>query len=395
MNDVDDILTRGVANIIPEKTKLEKTLQEKKLNIYLGIDPTATRIHLGHAFPLRKLQRLAELGHHVTFLIGDFTALIGDTSDKDSERPILTSEEIEENFKTYKKQAEKILDFSKINVVHNSEWLSELTFKDIVELTQKFTLNDFISRELIKKRLTDGKSVRLQEVLYPVMQGYDSYHMDTDLQIGGADQTFNMQAGRSLQKLMRDKESFVLSTNYLTGTDGRKMSKSQGNAIWLDEEPKDMYGKVMSIKDDLIVEYFTLGTDMPMEKIEEIDKALKDGKNPIEFKKQLAFRIVCELHTEDAATEAQEYFEKTVQKKELPEDMPTVELNPDNHSTISELLVELGFAGSRSEAKRLVEQGGVLVNEELIEQPNQEIIPEDNMIIKAGKRNYARIKLSS
>jgi tyrosyl-tRNA synthetase len=190
MNDIDELLTRGVANIIPGKDELKKALESgKKLNIYLGIDPTSTKIHLGHAVPLRKLQKLAELGHNVTFLIGDFTALIGDTSDKDSERPILTSAEIEENFKTYKKQAEKLVDFSKITVRKNSEWLSKLGYKEILQLTQKFSLNDFISRELIRKRLAEGKRVRLDEVNYPLMQGYDSYFMDTDLQIGGTDQT--------------------------------------------------------------------------------------------------------------------------------------------------------------------------------------------------------------
>jgi len=395
MNDMDEILTRGVANIIPGKEALKKALAERKLNIYLGIDPTATRIHLGHAVPLRILEKLADAGHNVTFLIGDFTALIGDTSDKDSERPILTSEQIEENFKTYKKQAEKILDFSKVKVRHNSEWLSKLTFKDVVELTQKFTLNDFISRELIKKRLNDGKSVRLQEVLYPVMQGYDSYFMDTDLQVGGADQTFNMQAGRTLQRVVRDKESFVLSTEYLMGTDGRKMSKSWGNAIWLDDSARDVFGKVMSITDDVIIEYYTLATKMPMEEITAIKQRLAEKENPINIKKELAYIITAELHDENAAEDAKNHFESTVQKKELPEDIPSFVMEASEHVTISDLLVKLNLVTSKSEAKRLVEQGGVLVNDELVEQPNLEIIPEDNMIIKAGKRNFIRIKLSS
>jgi tyrosyl-tRNA synthetase len=393
-DQIDELLSRGVANLIPAASEIKKALTEQKLNIYLGIDPTATKIHLGHAVPLRKLQKFAELGHNVTFLIGDFTALIGDTSDKDSERPVLTSGQIEENFKTYKKQAEKILDFSKVTVRNNSEWLAKLTFKDIIELTQKFTLNDFISRELIKKRLSEGKSVRLQEVLYPVMQGYDSFFMDTDLQIGGADQTFNMQAGRTLQKILRDKESYVLSTGYLAGTDGRKMSKSWGNAIWLDDNPNDMFGKVMSITDDVILDYFILGTNVPLSEIGHIEEHINSGKNPIEIKKELAKIIVAELHSEDEASKAQEHFEKTVQNKEIPDDIPTVTLNPDTHLAAYELLVELGLSGSKSEAKRLIEQGGVYVNEELVGTANQEIIPEDNMIIKAGKRNFVRIKTS-
>src|SRR5260221_2285728 len=250
----EELLTRGVANIIPGKEELRKFLESgKKLNIYLGIDPTATRIHLGHAVALRKLQAFAQLGHNVKFLIGDFTALIGDTSDKDTERPILTNEQIEANFHTYKSQAEKIVDFTKVNVVHNSDWLKKLSFEDIVKLTQHFSVGDFVGRELIRKRLSENKRVGLHEFLYPVMQGYDSYFLDTDLQIGGTDQTFNMQAGRTLQKDIRNKHSFVMTNTILEGTDGRKMSKSWGNAIWLDDTAEDMYAKIMAINDDLII----------------------------------------------------------------------------------------------------------------------------------------------
>ncbi len=393
MHDIDELLVRGVANIIPSRDLLKKALSERKLNVYLGIDPTATKIHLGHAVPLRILQKLADLGHNVTFLIGDFTALIGDTSDKDTERPVLTIDQIEENFKTYKKQAEKILDFSKVKVVHNSEWLSKLTFEDVVKLTQNFSIGDFISRELIKKRLNDGSRVGLHEVLYPVMQGYDSYFMDTDLQLGGTDQTFNMQAGRALQQKLRGKETFVLATEFLMGTDGRKMSKSWGNAIWLDESPNEMFRQVMAINDDVILDYFKLGTNVTLDQITAIEKRLKDGENPIKVKKELAFLIVGELHNEKAAEEAAENFKKTVQEHEMPQEIPTAELSADDHLQISELLVKLGITDSRAAAKRLVEQGGVLVNDEIIEQPNQEIIPEDNMIIKAGKKHFVRIKV--
>ncbi len=392
---IDRILSRGVANIIPNKEELKKTLESgKKLTVYLGIDPTAPRIHLGHAVSLIKLQKFAELGHNATLLIGDFTARIGDTSDKESERPALTQEEIEKNLKTYKEQAGKILDFSKVKVRHNSEWLSKLAPSDFIELTQKFSLGDFISRELIKRRLASGGRIGLHEVLYPAMQGYDSYFMDTDIQIGGTDQTFNMQAGRTLQKLLRNKESFVLATEFLMGTDGRKMSKTFGNAIWLDEEPNQMFGKIMSINDDLIIQYFTLVTRVSNEEIEKFERELKGGSNPIDVKKKLAHAIVSELYSEKEAKPSREYFEKTVQNKEIPEDIPTVNIDANKHLPISDLLVELGLATSRSEAKRLVEQGGVEVNSELIGSPTQEIIPEDNMIIRAGKRNFVRIKLN-
>ncbi len=387
MNDIDELLTRGVANIIPGKDELKKALESgKKLNVYLGIDPTSTKIHLGHAVPLRKLQKLAELGHNVTFLIGDFTALIGDTSDKDSERPILTPEEIEENFKTYKKQAEKLVDFSKINVRKNSEWLSKMGYKEILGLTQKFSLNDFISRELIRKRLDEGKRVRLDETNYPLMQGYDSYFMDTDIQIGGTDQTFNMQAGRTLQKDLRQKESFVLAMAFLEGTDGRKMSKSWGNAIWLDDEPNDMYAKVMAVVDNLIINYFTLATSLSMAKIGKYEEKLKNGENPLNIKKELARQIVKELHNENTAEEAQKEFEKTVQHKETPVEIS--ELPVEESSTISEALVTGNFVESNSEAKRLIEQGGVTLNKKRISDPDSKI---EEGTLKIGKKRFARV----
>lgn len=395
MDTIDKLLTRGVANIIPGKAELHKLLNSgKKLNIYLGIDPTATKIHLGHAVPLRKLQAFAELGHNVTFLIGDFTALIGDTSDKDTERPVLTSEQIQENFKTYKKQAEKILDFSKVTVRHNSEWLKKLSYADIIRLSQQFSLNDFISRELIRKRLDDGKRVAFHETQYPLMQGYDSYYLDADLQLGGTDQTFNMQAGRTLQKLWRNKESFVMANSFLEGTDGRKMSKSWGNAIWLDDEAIDMYAKVMAIKDDLIPQYYLLGTNTPLAEVEKIKKELKDGKSPMQIKKDLAKVIVAELHSAKDAEAAQEHFEKTVQKKEMPEEIDEIVLPQalQSGATIAEIITSINLASSKSDSKRLIEQGGVTIDNEVIIDPNAAFEPKEDTIIKVGKRKYVKIK---
>lgn len=393
MQAIEEILSRGVANVIPEKNELEKLLNSgKKLNVYLGIDPTATRIHLGHAVPLRKLQALAELGHNVTFLIGDFTALIGDTSDKDTERPVLTSEQIEENFKTYKKQAEKIVDFSKVTVRNNSEWLKKLTFEDIVKLCQQFSVGDFISRELIRRRLDQGKRVALHEVLYPVMQGYDSYHMDTDIQLGGTDQTFNMQAGRTLQKVLREKESFVLATEFLMGTDGRKMSKSWGNAIWLDDSPNDMYAKVMAVEDKLIVEYFTLGTNLPLDAVHQIKTDLEKGQHPMHIKHLLALQIVTELHSKEDAQKAAENFEKTIQNKEIPKDIQVFEWSVGK--SLADLLVDSEIAMSKSEAKRLIEQGGVAVDEEIIEDPNSPFAGTDGSIIRVGRRRFLKIQIT-
>lgn len=383
---IQDILTRGVENIIPDGKKLETLLSSgKKLNVYLGIDPTATQIHIGHAVPLRKLQALAEAGHHVTFLIGDFTALIGDTSDKDTERPVLTTEQIQANFAEYKKQAEKIVDFSKVHVVYNSEWLSKLGFADIVKLTQHFSAGAFVSRELIKKRLEAKKKVGLHELLYPVMQGYDSYHLDTDIQLGGTDQTFNMQAGRTLQRDLRDKESFIIANGFLAGTDGRKMSKSWGNAIWLTDAPNEMYGKVMSLQDELIINYCTLATNMGQQEIDEIKRRLDMGENPITVKKALAHQIVLELHSKELADSAQVYFEKTVQGGEV---LDPVALTNVPGTNILEIIARAMPDKSKSDIRRLIEQGAVELDGVRIAEPTLVPTLTGPGLLKVGKRNY-------
>ncbi|MCL4354500.1 tyrosine--tRNA ligase [Patescibacteria group bacterium] len=389
MDKIEELLTRGVANIIPSKQELKEKLKSgEKLNIYLGIDPTSTRLHLGHTVPLRKIQAFADAGHNVTFLIGDFTALIGDTSDKESERPILTVEEIEENFRTYKKQAEKVIDFNKVKVRNNSEWLKKLTFEEIVKLTQHFSLGDFISRELIKKRLTENKKIGLHEVLYPVMQGYDSYFMNTDIQVGGTDQTFNMQTGRTLQKDLRNKQSFVLSTPILEGTDGRKMSKSLGNAVWLEDSPEDIFAGIMAINDNLIIQYFTLVTNIPMEEIQQIENVV--SKDPMKAKKKLAFEITKELQGEKNAMNAQEHFEKTVQNKELPADIQTY--LADQNLSIIDLLINSKLAESKSDAKRLIEQGGVSMDNKIIKDANEVIDLTGEHLLKVGKRKFLKVK---
>lgn len=376
MDQIEELLTRGIANIIPGRKELEAVLRsDKKLNIYLGVDPTAPRMHIGHGVNVRKLQQFVDLGHNVTFLIGDFTALIGDTSDKDSERPRLSKLQIEENFQTYKQQAEKVLDFSKVTVRHNSEWLKKLNSDDFIDLAYHFSLNDFISRELIKKRLESGGSVKLPEVLYPLLQGYDSLTLDTDVQVGGTDQTFNMQAGRTLIKDIKGKESFVMTNGFLTGTDGRKMSKSWGNAIWLSDEPNEMYGKVMSIKDELIPEYFLLATKIEM----------PEDKNPMLLKKALALQIVTELHSDKEAKSAQIYFESIFQQKNNPED---IRPSASPSFNIVDILVDDKLTSSRSEAKRLIAQGGVRVNGKKVE--NIDEIVDSEAIINVGPRKFIK-----
>lgn len=382
MTSIDEILTRRVTNIIPSKQMLEDLLKSgKKMNVYLGIDPTATRIHIGHAVALKKLQEFVELGANVTFLIGDFTALIGDTSDKDTERPVLTYQQIRENLKTYKKQASKILDFSKVTVKFNSSWLSKLKFAEIVKLCQEFSFGEFAGRELIKKRLSDKKKVGLHEALYPVMQGYDSYIMDTDIQIGGADQTFNMQAGRLLQKNLRNKESFVIVTGYLTGTDGRKMSKSWGNAIWLSDSADEIFGKTMSLPDNLIVEYFENATSVDAKRISEVKKAIKAGVNPSHIKKELAFTIASELTNKREAIKAKNNFEKTFAKKE-PEFTQEIKVN----KSLVETIAPFTNLKSVSDAKRLIQQGGLTINGDAVSDLNYKIKKGDK--IKIGKKIF-------
>ncbi len=390
MNVNDELLTRGVANIIPGKKELKGKLDNgKKINVYLGIDPTSTKIHLGHAVALRKLNEFAKKGHNVTFLIGDFTALIGDTSDKETERPALTFDEITENFKTYKKQAEKILDFSLVKIKYNSQWLKPLTFEEILKLTQHFSAGDFIGRELIKKRLAEGKRVGLHELLYPVMQGYDSFMLDTDLQIGGTDQTFNMQSGRTIIKVRQGRESFILTTPILEGPDGRKMSKSWGNAIWLEDPPEEMYAKVMSINDDQIITYFDLATNLGIRKIKDFEQRLKK-ENPINIKKELARQIVSELHSPNDATKAQKKFETTVQKKEIPDNIKLFFFDLPELGIV-EILIHTKLASSNSEAKRLIEQGGVAIDDVIIKHQDQIIEIGKQRLLRVGKRNFARI----
>lgn len=385
MDNEKMVLSRRVTNIIPSKTKLEDLLKTgKKLNVYLGIDPTATRIHIGHAVALRKLQEFVELGHNVIFLIGDFTALIGDTSDKDTERPVLTYREIKENFASYKKQASNIIDFKKVKVVFNSTWLSKLKFADIVKLCQEFSFGEFAGRELIKKRLQDKKRVGLHEALYPVMQGYDSYHLDADIQIGGADQTFNMMAGRQLQQSLKNKESYVLVTGYLTGTDGRKMSKSWGNAIWLSDTAEEIYGKVMSLPDELIVEYFENATNASESKINEVKKALKGGINPVEIKKDLALTLATELRNKREAIKAKGNFEKSFQKH-LPEFTLEIKLA----KTLAETVAPYTSLKSTGDAKRLIQQGGLTINGDVVTDLNYKIKKGDK--IKIGKKIFGKL----
>ncbi len=310
-NALPSVLTRGVAEVLPSANPLFKLMSEKKIRVYLGIDPTGAFLTLGHSVVLRKLQKFAELGHEVILLIGNGTVRIGDPTGRDTTRPVLTDEQIQENFKDWKKQASKILDFDRITVRHNGDWLDKLSFSDVIKLMAKTTVQQLIERDMFQDRITKKLPIFGHEIMYPLLQGYDSVAMDVDLEIGGTDQTFNMMMGRQLQQQYNGHEKWVLSTPIIVGTDGRKMSKSFGNFIALMDEPNDMYGKLMSVADEVILEYFTVLTDVPESEIEAMRAAMDECTNPIEFKKKLALTITTMYHSEPLAVAAAKFFEDT------------------------------------------------------------------------------------
>jgi len=387
--NVDELLTRGVEAVVPKQGLMEKLKKGEKIRVYLGFDPTSPRISLGNAVPLRKLRDFQNAGHDVIFLVGSFTALIGDTSDKDAMRKPMTSKEIESNFKTYKEQASKILDFKKAKIMYNGDWLGKLNFEDIVELAQHFTVQQMIERDMYQKRLQEGKPIGLHEFLYPLMQGYDSVHMEVDLEIGGSDQLFNMLAGRALLKDYKNKEKFVLTTPLIEGLDGRKMSKSYGNTIDITDDANDMFGKVMSMTDDLIIKYFILCTDMPMKEIDEIDISLKAGGNPRDAKMKLANEIVTLYHGADVGRKAEEEFINVFKKGGTPDDMPEFKLKGEIN--IVDLLEKCRLIDSRSDAKRVIQQGGAKINDKKVDDVNEVIELEKGMVIQVGKRRFAKI----
>lgn len=390
---IEELLTRGVEQVIVRQTLEERLKSGDKIRLYLGIDPTGSQIHLGHTIPLRKLRDFQRLGHQVIFLIGNFTALIGDTSDKDSMRPVMTQAEIEENFKTYKAQASKILDFDKVEVRYNSDWLSKLNFTEIVKLSQQFTVQQLIERDMYQKRLQAGKPIGLHEFLYPLMQGYDSVAMDVDLEVGGNDQTFNMLAGRTLQRIYNHKEKHILSTKLLEGTDGRKMAKTYGNVINITDTPQDQFGKIMSMSDELILTYFTLCTDVPLAKIKEYEKAMAAGENPKNYKVILGKDIVTQYHDAKAAEQAAKDFEEVFAKGGKPEKIEQIKFDSGKFKIFA-ILEELGLVESRSDARRLIEQGGVRLNEDKVADADAivDIKIGQKILFQVGKRKWMEVE---
>lgn len=377
----EELLTRAVESVVPRDLAVKKLASGKPIRLYLGIDPTGAKLHIGHSVPLRKLKAFQEAGHEVIFLIGSFTATIGDPSGRDQLREPLTLAQVEENFQTYKKQASKILDFSKVKIVYNHEWLGKLTFNEIVKLASSVTVQQMLDREMFQRRITEGKPIGVHEFLYPLMQGYDSVMLDVDCELGGNDQLFNILCGRTLQQIYGKREKFALTTKLIEGTDGRKMSKTYNNCVYLEDEPADMFGKVMSVKDELMATYFECCTDVPMP---EVKKILAGG--PRDAKARLARAIVTLYHGADAAAKAEEAFNRVFKDKGVPEDMPEVTVKKG--TALIDVLVSAKLVASKSEARRLIEQGGVKMNNKVV-QSTDTVIAEG--IIQAGKRKFVRV----
>lgn len=402
MEFFDEILNYNVDSIYPSKAKLKSKLEsDQKLRIYLGIDPSSPKIHLGNAIALRKLREFQVLGHKIILLIGDFTGMIGDPTDKTATRKPLTAQEVKTNSQTYKKQAEKILDFSGKNpaeIAYNSHWLSKLTFEEVIKLAAHFTVSQLLERDMFQKRLKENKPIGLHEFLYPLMQGYDSVSLGVDLEIGGTDQTFNMLVGRELVRQLNKKEKFVLTLPLLEGTDGRKMSKSFNNSIDIDMPASEMFGKIMSLKDELILKYFQMCTDKSEVDLKKIRTRL-EHENPSKIKKELAWEIVKIYHDEKFANEAEHEFTRVFTHREPMKVQRLIELSPPeilSPKTYASLATSAGTVSSNQEAVRIAQQGGFFVNNEPVSdarQPIPNLNPGTTYIIRAGKRRSDEIKI--
>jgi len=360
--------------------------EDRPLKVYCGYDPTSVDLHLGHTLTMRKLRQFQEFGHEVTFLIGTFTGLVGDPSDKNKERPMLALETLEANAQTYADQAFRILDRERTMVRRNAEWLSKLTFADVVRLCTHFTVAQFLERDNFAKRWERHDAIHISEFMYAIMQAYDAVALETDVQVGGSEQLFNLMAGRVLQREYEQSPQVVVTLPILVGTDGTvRMSKSQGNHIAVQDSPNDMYGKVMKLPDSALPSYFELLTMLPMTEVAATIEA-----SPMEAKKRLALEITTTMYDRAAAEEAQAYFEATIQRRETPEDMPEFPIPPDvEDARLDRVLVAAGIAKSASEVRRLVQQGAVTRNGERLEEFAELLAPGDEL--KIGRHRFLRI----
>jgi tyrosyl-tRNA synthetase len=385
----DEALKNAMADELRERLE-EADREGRPLRVYCGFDPTTSDLHLGHTVPMRKLRQFQELGHEVTFLVGNYTSLIGDPSDKDKLRPQLSAEEVQENARTYAEQAFKILDREKTLIRHNAEWLSELSFAELIELASNFTIQQFLSRENFRNRWDSGSAIYLHEMFYALMQGYDAYAMRTDVQVGGTDQLFNIiTAARKLMTFLGEKPNIGIINGILPGTDGEvKMSKSLGNHIPILASPEDMYGKVMSVPDKAMGQYFRLLSRWTPNEIAELEKGIEQNQiHPRDAKMKLAKEIVSIYHSEEESESAQAAFVRVFQRGDVPSEMDEYVLMPGQ--TVLDVLVSRDLVSSKSEGRRLIAQNGVRLNGETMEDPNQ-VFPHEG-VLQVGKRRYLSV----
>lgn len=393
------IIASGVDSIVPKEDLLKKLKRGESLNIKLGVDPTAPDIHIGHAVPLRKLRQFQDLGHRVTLIIGDGTALIGDPSGRNSTRPQLTREQVNTNAQTYVDQAFKILDKEKTDLVRNADWILDLKMEDILGLLSKFTVARILERDDFSNRYHSNQPISLHEFIYPVMQAYDSVVIKADVELGGRDQLFNLLAGRELMEKMGMEPQVALTLPLLEGTDGvQKMSKSYGNYIGLTDEPSDMFGKVMSIPDELMVKYFRLASTMPVDEVDRIEEGLKnDELHPNKVKRQLARNIVAAYYDEQTAADAEGQFDQVFKNHEVPDDIPecSVDLTPNDEGKVylAKLLADAGLASGTGEARRLIDGGGVKINGEAVPAKQYNVDPSAlaGATLQVGKRKFVKL----
>ncbi len=383
-----EILKENAVDLVSEEELYERLKEERPLRVKLGVDPSRPDLHLGHMVVLRKLRQFQDLGHHVILIIGDFTGMIGDPSGRNEMRPMLTEEEVRENAKSYAEQAFKVLDPEKTELRYNSEWLGKMKFADVIRLASKYTVARMLERDDFSRRFKEGIPISISEFLYPLAQAMDSVAINADVELGGTDQLFNLLVGRKIMEEYGLKPQIVMTMPIIEGTDGKqKMSKSLGNYIAFNDTPKDMFGKIMSIPDYLITKYMKLLTDVPREKIEEYERLMKERKiNPRDVKMELAHIITSHFYGKDVADREKEEFIKVFSKKELPDEIPEVKINDDEK--LVDLLFRIGAASSKSEAKRLITQGGVKIDGERITDINS--VAREG-ILRVGKRKFFKL----
>lgn len=393
--DITTILERGVSEVIDAANLRRRLEAGTPLRIKLGVDPTSPHLHLGRMVPLLKLRDFQQAGHTIVLIVGNATGVIGDTSDKDSERPMLTHEAVAANMAAYAAQAGKILDMDRVEVVYNADWLDALGFREIGELADAFSVHEFTQRENIRKRLDAGKRVSLREVLYPLMQGYDSVHLRTDVEVGGTDQRFNMLAGRTLQERAGIPAQDVVMTGLIPGTDGRKMSSSWGNTINLTDDPRTMFGKLMSVPDEVIVPYLTHATRLPMADVTAMETGMRDGTlNPRDAKLALAHEVVRMLVDTTAADAERDYFVTTFSQRQAPTDAPAARTTAGE--PLIDLMVREGLAASKGDARRKIAQGGVALGEVRVTDPATTIAADaDGVLLRVGKKDFRILTCSA